>query len=65
MLREKVTNTTLKAETDVSKNANLFVIAQTEGIKYFHLFYIFIDFCFLYTKEEIYLIQQLNTNDSR
>lgn len=65
-MREKVTNTTLKAETDVSKNANLFVIAQTEGIKYFILFfYIFIDFCFLYTKEEIYLIQQLNTNDSR
>lgn len=38
MLRENVTNTTLKAETDVSKNANLFVIAQTEGIKYFFIF---------------------------
>lgn len=42
MLREKVTNTTLKAETDVSKNANLFVIAQTEGIKYFNLFYMYL-----------------------
>lgn len=56
MLREKVTNTTLKAETDVSKNANLFVIAQTEGIKYFNLFYMYLLMFVFFTLKKKFIL---------
>lgn len=56
MLREKVTNTTLKAETDVSKNANLFVIAQTEGIKYFNLFYMYLLIFVFFTLKKKFIL---------
>lgn len=56
MLREKVTNTTLKAETDVSKNANLFVIAQTEGIKYFKLFYMYLLMFVFFTLKKKFIL---------
>lgn len=56
MLREKVTNMTLKAETDVSKNANLFVIAQTEGIKYFNLFYMYLLMFVFFTLKKKFIL---------
>lgn len=56
MLRENVTNTTLKAETDVSKNANLFVIAQTEGIKYFNLFYMYLLMFVFFTLKKKFIL---------
>lgn len=56
MLREKVTNTTLKAETDVSKNANLFLIAQTEGIKYFNLFYMYLLIFVFFTLKKKFIL---------
>lgn len=56
VLREKVTNTTLKAETDVSKNANLFVIAQTEGIKYFNLFYMYLLMFVFFTLKKKFIL---------
>lgn len=56
MLRQKVTNTTLKAETDVSKNANLFVIAQTEGIKYFNLFYMYLLMFVFFTLKKKFIL---------
>lgn len=51
-----MTNTTSKAETDVSKNANLFVIAQTEGIKYFNLFYMYLLIFVFFTLKKKFIL---------